>query len=504
MKKFYRPEWTTGRFNPAASVAIYYNLLAGYSYFFEDCSAQVVGYLLSVPRNGIFALDDLSKSTGIAEDCLIPFLDELLHLGLITESVPTEAGIKNYRHQLSVARCSNTQKPKTVREKLPMDTSTAEMSYTEKAGGITSVMFELTYNCSEQCVHCYNIGATRNDMEISRRADREELKLDDYKRIIDELYAQGLVKVCLSGGDPFSKPFVWDIISYLYEKGIAFDVYTNGQRIVKDAERLAKYYPRVVGISIYSGEAADHDYITRVKGSWEKSMSVVRQLSAMAVPLNLKCCIMRPNVKTYRQVADLARQYGAESQFEVSLNDSIDGDHCVSKYLRLTPELLEIVLRDSNIPLYVGSEAPNYGGQKRPMDQSPCGAAKNSFCITPEGNLIPCCAFHLEFGNLGQHSLVEVLQSESLKKWRELTLQQYDECGQYDYCDYCNLCPGVNYTEHGTPRKAGAGNCYLAKVRYELAYKMMNGYDPLQSKTLEDCLAVLPPYKPVALQREKE
>lgn len=26
-------------------------------------------------------------------------------------------------------------------------------------------MFELTYNCSEKCIHCYNEGATRNDHE---------------------------------------------------------------------------------------------------------------------------------------------------------------------------------------------------------------------------------------------------------------------------------------------------------------------------------------------------
>jgi molybdenum cofactor biosynthesis enzyme MoaA len=49
------------------------------------------------------------------------------------------------------------------------------------------------------------VGATRNDDEVSTRGDREELTFDDYTRIIDELYEQGLIKVCLTGGDPFSK-----------------------------------------------------------------------------------------------------------------------------------------------------------------------------------------------------------------------------------------------------------------------------------------------------------
>lgn len=66
----------------------------------------------------------------------------------------------------------------------------------------------------------------------------------------------------------------------------------------------------------------------------------------------------------------------------------------------MTPEQLKIVLRDENIPLYVGKEVPNYGGQSKIMDDNPCGAGYNSLCITPEGNVIPCCAFHTLFGNI--------------------------------------------------------------------------------------------------------
>lgn len=94
------------------------------------------------------------------------------------------------------------------------------------------------------------------------------MTLDEYKRVIDELYEQGLVKVCLTGGDPFSKSIVWDIMDYLYSKNVVFDVYTNGQSIVNDIERLACYYPRTVGISLYSGVEKEHDFITRIKGSW--------------------------------------------------------------------------------------------------------------------------------------------------------------------------------------------------------------------------------------------
>jgi len=484
--------------------AIYYNLITGMSYFFESYSAMVIGEILSIPRNGKLRLDDIATKLNIAMDSLVPFFEQLEQMGIVSSVLPTEELIADYRKRVSEYNCQQQQTvERTTQEKLPYAISNAEQLYTEKVGGITSVMFELTYRCSEKCIHCYNEGATRNDEEVSTRGDRVELTLNDYKRIIDELYEQGLVKVCLTGGDPFSKSFAWELIDYLYNKGIAFDVFTNGQKIVKDVDKLANYYPRLVGISIYSGISEVHDYITRVKGSWERSMSVVRQLSALGVPMNLKCCVMRPNVKSYYMVADIAKQYGAVPQFEISLTDSIEGDKCVSKYLRMTEEQLEIVLRDDNIPLYVGKEAPNYGGQQKPMDESPCGAGDNSFCITPEGNLIPCCAFHTLFGNLKEQSISTIIeQSKELAYWRSLTLNDYEECGKHDYCGYCNLCPGNNYIENGTPLKASEVNCSMAKSRYELSQKMMRGYDPLNGKNLRDRLRELDEYTPIKIQRE--
>ena len=504
----FRPEWTCGRYNEKGEVAIFYNLLEGMSYLFEDSSALVVSKLLSLPRNGSSSVGAIAQQTGIAEESLIPFFEELMKLGLLINHQPDSDEINGYRQQLADFKKNRSQTvAKTTQEKLPMDVSSAEMDYTDKAGGIASVMMELTYNCSEKCIHCYNIGATRNDAEISHRGDLQELNLDDYKRIIDELYDEGLVKVCLSGGDPFSKPIAWDIIDYLYHKGVAFDVFTNGQRITQDVERLASYYPRLVGVSIYSGDEQTHDRITRIKGSWRKSMAVVKQLADLAVPMAIKCCIMKPNVTNYYTVSDIAKQLGAVVQYEINITDSIEGDKCASRHLRLDEKMLEVVLREDNIPMYVGEEAPNYGGQSRLMDNNACGAGYNSFCITPNGELIPCCSFHLNFGNLKEHSVHKIVHDNAtLTQWQQLTLNDYEECGRHDYCAYCNLCAGNNYTEHGDVLKAGENNCFMAKVRYNLAKRMQSGYDPLHGKPLRENIAEIDTSESIfnALKREYE
>ena len=491
----YRPIWTCGRYNAEKRVALMYNLLAGYSYFFESYSADVIGEVLAVPRNGTVDEKQIADATGIAEESIEAFFDTLINVGLLTDFVPSAEDIKRLRSQLAEAKRNTAMATKkTTKEKLPFDTSSAEQDYynaVDDGMTVTSVMFELTYNCSEQCIHCYNPGATRNDSEISHRADREELDLDDYKRIIDDLCEHGLVKVCLSGGDPFSKPIVWDIIDYLYQKEIAFDVFTNGQRIVEKVERLANYFPRLVGVSIYSGVAEDHDAITRVKGSWERSMKVVEQLAELAVPMNLKCCIMQPNLHSYYLVADIAKQYGAEPQFEINIRESNDGD-CLSRQLRLTEEQFKVVWMDKRLSDNLLSDLDSFAERKCKMDQNCCTVGFVDFSITPDGEVQACAAFPMSFGSLKEKTWKEIVANNALlESWRHCTMEEYEHCGDYEYCKCCKPCAGLNYIEHGDYLKPAESTCDLAKTRYRLQMSLLKGEDMLDGRSFEEALSSL-------------
>ena len=500
---YFRPCWTCGRYDAEKHVAIMYNLLAGYSFFFESYSADVIRHILAIGRDEKVEINAISQETGIAIESLQPFFDTLYSNGLLTNHIYSKDEVMQLRHQLRDEKKSQQAWiDKPTQEKLPMDTSNAEQQYfdaVDNGNTVCSVMFELTYRCSEMCIHCYNPGATRNDHEISHQGDLQELTLDEYKRIIDEMYNLGLVKVCLSGGDPFSNKNAWEIIDYLYQKEIAFDVFTNGQHITKDVKRLANYFPRLVGVSIYSGVAEDHDAITRISGSWERSMQVVRELSDLAVPMNLKCCVMQPNLHTYYMVADLAKEYCAQPQFEINITESNDGDIC-AKQLRLTEEQLQVVLRDKYISLYVGKEVPNYGDIPINKQIKACKAGMNSFCVTPNGNVKPCCAFPMTFINLKDSPITDIFENNLYQEWNNSNVAQYKGCGDFPYCGYCSLCSGCNYIEYGDYRKPAETNCYMAKVRYNLAQKLMNNYTELTREQFVEALQKLPKAK-VTLQR---
>lgn len=485
---YYRPEWTCGRYNEAYHVAIFYNLLEGVCFYYEDISAEVIGCVLSIPRNQFFSLSWLSEKSDVIVERLLPFIQELIQYGLLTTKVLSKKEIRIYRENLRYVRKQQVfDNIAALHEMTIVGTANAEKLYMEKVGGITSVMLELTYRCSEMCIHCYNVGAARNQYEESQRGNRNELGIEDYKKLVDELIEEGLVKVCLSGGDPFSKPIVWEIITYLYEKEIATDIFTNGVSVTDKVERLANFYPRTIGISLYSGIAEVHDSITRVNGSHKKTLRFIELCGSYAIPMLLKCCIMKPNVKSYYTVKDIAYKYGALPQFDLNVTDSVDGDRCASTLLRLGHDELEIVLRDKDLAYYIGKD--EIKKTNRTETDMMCNAGFNTFCITPEGNIQPCCAFPMKLGNVKIDSISSIIERSELHIWWQAqTIKDCEECYKHPYCAYCQMCVGNNYIAHGNPLKASENNCFFAKERYNLALKMQNGYDPLEGKTLEQAL----------------
>lgn len=497
MKEIFRPEWNCGRHiqTDATSHALLYNLIEGMAYFFEEESADLVGAILKYPKNAQIPLQALVESTAnqFTEAEISEFCDELISVGLLTEGLLTESVIKENRKIVGELRKKQSiEIQKTVQERLPFQQNDAEDSYMdiiEKQRIPFVVMFELTYSCNEKCVHCFNPGAARNENETSTRNEREEIDISHYEKLLNDLLQMGVVKIILTGGDPFVKKDIWKLIEMIYERDFALDIYTNGLALLGRVEKLAKFYPRSVGLSVYSANDEIHDNITRVKGSLKKTLMVAKDFVDYGVPIYFKCPIMNLNATSYYTVSELAKQYGATPQIDITLTDSVDGDTAITEQLQVDGELLEIILRDPNIPLYVGKEAPNFGSQVRDKNQAFCGAGTVLMNITPEGDVTPCNSFPTQFGNLKEKSFIEIWNnSKSLDVWQHTTIADYEECGTHERCGFCNRCPGQSFIEHGTPLKASTANCYSANARMNLAKKLIKGNDPLNGKSLENNL----------------
>lgn len=122
--------------------------------------------------------------------------------------------------------------------------------------------------------------------------------------------------------------------------------------------------------------------------------------------------------------------------------------------------------------------------------------------MSPNGDLRACPAFTQVYGNLLTQSVEEILTgSSALNEWRSAVVGDYIECGRFEFCDYCNLCAGLNYTEHGDFRLPSETKCYMAKCRYNLAQKLMEHDEPLTRKQFIEELRALP-VENVVLRRQ--
>lgn len=76
MKEFFRPVWTSGRYDKKSHSAIVYNLATGKAYFFEDMAADVVSYILIAGRNDRIDICKIIDELAIDEDSICDFFIE--------------------------------------------------------------------------------------------------------------------------------------------------------------------------------------------------------------------------------------------------------------------------------------------------------------------------------------------------------------------------------------------------------------------------------------------
>lgn len=502
---YYRPEWTCGKYNATKHVAIMFNLLMNGEYFFERESADVIGIILAAGRNGKVSVSQVSQSLNISPESIIPFFDSLVEIGLLSETYPTKEVISSYRKECAAQPNETTYIGDDAEHYQQCDISSVEIAYGNAVADcteITNVGFELTYRCSEKCLHCYNMGATRNDEEKSGRGNFKELTLADYKRIIDEMCDAGLATATLTGGDPFAHKDVWNILDYLYQKDIAVIIQTNGQQLVNQIDRLANLYPRCVRLSLYAADPNAHDGITRKKGSWQTTIDVIKALKTLSIPAGINCVLMRPGLKSYLELKDIGEKLSTPVLFDCGVIDSIEGDLCATHHLRLTPEELELVMMDSDIE----PKKENFEMYSNPAPCSkgiPCLAGNGMFCVMPDGKLIPCVSMHLILGDLKQQDFHSIVADNSKLKWLLNAKEtDYMECGTHDYCKCCSFCAGVSYSRSGNPFIANENNCYIAKCKHSLMQKLRAGVDVLGGKSLKEHINNLPNYSFNLLKRE--
>ena len=142
-----------------------------------------------------------------------------------------------------------------------------------------SLTLSISFKCNSRCKTC----------NIYNR-DSDELSLEEWQKVFKSL-GKSPFWVTISGGEPFLRPDMSQIICSLYDqcRPAIINIPTNGllcERIPKVAREIAQYCGKsriVINLSIDEiGEK--HDEIRGVQGNFQKALNSFKALKALHMP----------------------------------------------------------------------------------------------------------------------------------------------------------------------------------------------------------------------------
>jgi AdoMet-dependent heme synthase len=320
---------------------------------------------------------------------------------------------------------------------------------------------DLTYRCNERCVHCY-----------LDHDDHGEMTTGEILDVLDQLAAAGTLFLILSGGEIFLRRDLFTIIEHARRLTFSVKLKTNAVMVRrKKAQRLAALGVDAVEISLYSHRPEVHDAITKLPGSFERTLEGARLLKASGLRVSFANVVMKQNAGDYHGVQALAAEEGIGYNVDATITPAMDGDRGLLA-LDVDGATRAAIYRD---PCIVGSVedfcAPPVGPLSAgdALDTIPCSAGHTAVYISPYGDVYPCVQFPLACGSVRRQRFAEIWrESPQLAAVRAITLHDIEGCSSCTHGGSCTRCPGLAYLE-GDMRGPSIQDCEKSLARTGVA-----------------------------------
>lgn len=324
-----------------------------------------------------------------------------------------------------------------------------------------SLLLELTYVCNESCQHCFN-PVDRNDFSIVKEYSRGELKTKDWMRVLKEGKDAGALRLTLTGGEALARKDFWDILTYARKLRYAVDLYSNGVLLTKKTvDRLKKQYIRSIHISLYSSNPEKHDLITRLKGSFIKTMSGIKNARNAGIPVQLKVPLMSDTLEDYKEIQNISKELGCSMLMDTEITPRNNGDSTPINFNPINKVLLKNIYSDESLNMIPKP-------RKVEMNEPVCGAGHINLAISPTGDVLGCNALPITMGNTNDTIGNIWRNSDKLNWWRNISMKDLSSCSTCSQNDLCSHCPGVSLLESGDVLANNSLNCFTTSIKKEV------------------------------------
>ncbi len=320
--------------------------------------------------------------------------------------------------------------------------------------------FELTPFCNFNCKMCY-VKLTKAQAEKQGSL----LSVDKWLEIAQQAKELGVLRLSLTGGEPFIYPEFWKLYGELNKMGFLISILSNGSLIDEDVIGNFREYgmPFSMKLTVYGASNKTYFEVCGDANGFDKISNAVDLLIKEGVPLSLTSTIVKENACDLQEIYSFARSRGLGMQHTISVVKSARG-------AENTVEQSRFALSDFPDEITLEQLEKN----KFPPYETPfarCSGYKNSLWITWNGNIQLCSFMNTPYvrysGSLADdyknlHSLLKKIKNPS-------------ECEKCTWKAFCQRCPGILCAESGSAEKIDKGLCDMARKLFELYEQKKKG-----------------------------
>ncbi len=166
------------------------------------------------------------------------------------------------------------------------------------------LLAELTHRCALRCPYC------SNPLALERRAG--ELSTGEWKRVIDEAAALGILHIYFSGGEPMLRRDITELVAHAHRAGLYTNLITSGVGFQPAAlEAVAGAGLDHVQLSVQGVEAATCDRIAGYDGASQRKHAMAAEIARLGLRLTVNAVVHRDNVHEIPALVRLAEDWGA-------------------------------------------------------------------------------------------------------------------------------------------------------------------------------------------------
>lgn len=308
--------------------------------------------------------------------------------------------------------------------------STYAMGYPLYAPDSVSII--VSNKCNLRCVMC---NFWKENEKISNG-----ITLNEFKRLFEDLRSFKVRMVQLTGGEPFLRNDLIDILKNAKGSGLETAIVTNGTLINEDKIFELLTNTDLIYISLDAPSKEQHEKIRGVSGVFEKIINSVELLENTikdnSFPVRVVLCItITPQaIHEPEEMVRLVKKIGvngiiynpASSVYygNTTLKSiHLENSYSNNSYAEMIDKIFTLMRDPGNMiksnPFYLAASKEFLKGNER-YYKFPCfSGGYNGPLIGFDGTVFPCCAWNVPLGNIKEQPFSRLWKSKLTKQVRK-------------------------------------------------------------------------------------